>query len=34
MLLSVLDIMKIPAEGFLEGKETDATGKLEHLSLA
>jgi hypothetical protein len=33
MLLSVLDIMKIPAEGFLEGKETDATGKLEHLSL-
>ena len=33
MLLAVLDIMKIPAEGFLESKQTDATGKLEHLSL-
>ena len=32
--LAVLDMMKIPAEGFLEGKQTDATGKLESLSVA
>jgi Protein of unknown function (DUF1552) len=31
--LALLDMMKIPAEGFLEGKQTDATGKLERLSL-
>jgi len=32
--LAVLDMLKIPAEGFLEGKQTDATGKLESLSVA
>ena len=32
--LSVLDMMKVPAEGFLDSKNSDATGKLEHLSLA
>ena len=31
--LSVLDMMKIPAEEYLEGKDSDATGKLESLSI-
>ena len=31
--LSVLEMLKIPVESYLEGKETDATGKLEHLSI-
>jgi hypothetical protein len=31
--LSILDMMKVPTEGFLDPKYSDATGKLEHLSL-
>jgi hypothetical protein len=32
--LAVLDMLKIRPEGFLEGKQSDATGKLEYLSVA
>jgi len=31
--LSVLDMMKVPTEGYLDSKYSDATGKLEHLSI-
>jgi len=32
--LSILDMLKVPTEGFLDNKYSDATGKLEHLSIA
>jgi len=31
--LATLDMMKVPTEGFLDNKYSDATGKLEHLSI-
>ena len=33
LYLAMLDILKVPAEGYLDSKFSDATGKLEHLSL-
>jgi len=31
--LAILDMLKVPTEGYLDSKYSDATGKLEHLSL-
>jgi hypothetical protein len=31
--LSILDMLKVPTEGYLDPKYSDATGKLEHLSI-
>ena len=31
--LTLLDILKVPSDGFLDSKYSDATGKLEHLSV-
>jgi len=31
--LAVLDMLKVPTEGYLDPKYSDATGKLEHLSI-
>jgi hypothetical protein len=33
LLLSVLDLAKVPIEGYLDGKYSDATGKLELLAV-
>jgi hypothetical protein len=31
--LAILDMLKVPTEGYLDPKDSDATGKLEHLSI-
>ena len=31
--LAILDMLKVPTEGYLDPKYSDATGKLEHLSI-
>jgi len=31
--LAILDMMKVPAEGYLDSKYSDATGKLEQLTV-